>query len=1451
MLAGDVAGAFYNAAHPTDVNNDGVDSITDVLMVIGELRNGGVRQLGVPLASGEGESNGSSSAFIDVNNDNMLSVMDALLVVDALRAEGEAGDIVLSLELTGTFGEPKSTVNFGDSFRIQALHRDARPVTAALPLADHGLASISFDLNFPTNLPRTGPVAAGPNHFTVLPDAFNPGVAQFNMVSVDFNQGTNDIINGFTTFTAGSADDMFNIDQDPPNPINFDVLNNDLLNGGTFNFTTSETTLPGQGFNFFAPDIQQQVPTSDVIFGGTSITIGVAGAVTIDSVSGVTAGATVSIVGGGSSINYTPAPSFAGTDTFSYTTTDGTNTSTALVTVEVAAIDAPPVASNGSDATNEDTVLNGDLNSLVSTPDAGDAHTFDTFNGLTGIGATFILNANGTFSYDPTGSAQAQALQAGDADLVETFVYTVRDNAGQTDSATLTVNVSGVNDAPVAADDGPFDVNENGVLNLPVNASILLNDTDIDGGALTASVATQPSKGSVVVNANGSFTYTPTANLNGADSFTYTANDGNGGTDTATVSINIIPASLPRAVDDNAATNAAFTVAYNTASGDLPVLANDVFDPAATSTNITAFDAASAQGGTITAGGAANTLVYTPPASLLAGTDTFTYTINDDVTDGVSNGPSTATVTITVTNQPPTVADENETTDEDTALNIAAPGVLAGDVDPEGLTLSISAFDAVSANGASVSVNQTTGAYTYDPSGSAALQALAAGETANDTFSYSVFDGVNTVQGQVTVLVNGVNDAPVANTDSGATDEDTMFSGNVISGFGANSQDTDIDASDTLSITGFDATSANGASVSIDAAGNLTYDPRGSATLQALHTGDTLNDTFNYTLSDGTTTVTGAVTIAVGGVNDAPVANNDRYVTDEDTTVNITVRNLGLLGNDTDVDTGDQAALTVINFDATSQQGASVSVSANGGFVYNPSGASALQALLPGQMVNDTFTYEIQDDNGLRSMATVTVEVSGVNDNPVANDDPFDIQQLDPGDPVAIFNVLANDTTVEPSETLMISAVAPGVVQGTATPTGSFIQISPDGKSIEYRNATGFEGFETFTYTVSDGNGGTDTATVTVEVVAFIPSTISGFVYLDTNDNGVREGVEDVLSGMRVHLRGTTARNESVSLDTLTDENGRYEFTELPPGVYTVTNEDDQVAGFLINGQTSLGASVDTGGQTLSAAEFSSLVNVDESIQFTIGELGDVVSVENNFGFRGLSPLFISVRDILASNSSFLSAGLVAVDAAGNVVWHQMPSSDGWSDFRDLQLEFVNNDSMKTRVSAAPTAGGLRDVSPTITVGDQRVQELGRNGDGVRLFRINGSAAAFGFGASPEGEGESASNSVAAPLPSGGVSGQGVSAQGVAEQNFPVVVTQPTASTGAQNADASRAELLVAEMGEIQLQQATVQGSHALALSLVDNAHRRYQNESSTFMDSVDALFGDDLFRDDSDLSDF
>jgi VCBS repeat-containing protein len=211
-------------------------------------------------------------------------------------------------------------------------------------------------------------------------------------------------------------------------------------------------------------------------------------------------------------------------------------------------------------------------------------------------------------------------------------------------------------------------------------------------------------------------------------------------------------------------------------------------------------------------------------------------------------------------------------------------------------------------------------------------------------------------------------------------------------------------------------------------------------------------------------------------VNDPPLAEGDAAITDEDNAV--TVAAPGVLSNDSDPDVGD--TLTVTAVDTSGTVGAVTAWDGDGSFTYDPDGQ--FEYLQAGGSTTDSFTYTVSDGNGGTDTATVTITINGVNDPPVAvADNATTLEDT----PVTIY-VLNNDFDID-GDTLTVDSVTQGT-NGLVANNGSYVTYTP---------AIGFNGTDSFNYTVSDGNGGTDTAAVTVNVTAAeTPATIN--VQIDT-----------------------------------------------------------------------------------------------------------------------------------------------------------------------------------------------------------------------------------------------------------------------------------------------------------------------------------------------------------------
>jgi subtilisin family serine protease len=227
-------------------------------------------------------------------------------------------------------------------------------------------------------------------------------------------------------------------------------------------------------------------------------------------------------------VRYVPNANYSGDDFFDYTVSDGHGgTDSTSVKLRVQAAPDAPVAVNDTATTAEDTAVDIAVLANDSDPD-GNALT------VTGVGAaqrgTPTINANGTVHFVPAANAVGDAY----------FEYTISDGTGGSDTASVYVSLTPVNDPPVAVNDSV--TTGQGVA---VTISVLANDTDIEGTALSVASVSDPPHGTAVANANGTITYTPDAGYSGPDAFGYSATDGSAASNVATVSITVTPAQPP------------------------------------------------------------------------------------------------------------------------------------------------------------------------------------------------------------------------------------------------------------------------------------------------------------------------------------------------------------------------------------------------------------------------------------------------------------------------------------------------------------------------------------------------------------------------------------------------------------------------------------------------------------------------------------------------------------------------------------------------------------------------------------------------------------------------------------------------------------------------------------------------------------------------------------------
>ncbi len=437
-------------------------------------------------------------------------------------------------------------------------------------------------------------------------------------------------------------------------------------------------------------------------------------------------------------------------------------------------------------------------------------------------------------------------------------------------------------------------------------------------------------------------------------------------------------------------------------------------------------------------------------------TETFSYTVADQ-----HGKASTATVTVRITgiNDAPEATDDHARTTEKKAVTI---DVLANDVDPDvNDELQVVGVDVTGLSGNLAFLG--AGRFAYDPNGQ--FDYLGKGQTATETFRYAVSDqhGATDIA-TVEILIEGVNDAPVANDDLVVVSE----KGEVR--FNALANDFDPDLGDTIRVTNLFSLGNSAGQRWINHDGTVTYRPFGA--YDYLGEGEVAYQQFGYTIADQHgATDTGVITVKIVGVNDAPVAKDDKVHTNEKSAVVLDV-----IANDYDPDKND--VFGVVAADATGLQG-ELAYLGNGKFAYDPNGQ--FDHLAKGQTATETFQYAISDQHGAIDIATAKVVIHGVNDAPVAVADHFTgFENI--GFYAPIEALLANDFDVDNGDTIHFAGLG-NAVNGEVT-------VTPDGYVVFIPDA-GFTGLAGFQYAIQDQHGEYAIGDVHVDVRPIAPGDVS------------------------------------------------------------------------------------------------------------------------------------------------------------------------------------------------------------------------------------------------------------------------------------------------------------------------------------------------------------------------
>jgi VCBS repeat-containing protein len=682
-------------------------------------------------------------------------------------------------------------------------------------------------------------------------------------------------------------------------------------------------------------------------------------------------------LGADGSFSYTPNANFNGGDSFTYKVNDGdldSNVATVLLTI--APVNDAPVAGNDAATTDEDTPVV--INVLANDTDV-DGDTLSPVVVQAPTHGTLGLNADGSLTYTPHLNFNG----------TDSFTYAASDGALASDVAVVGLTIAAVNDAPSASDDS-LTIDED----VSVTGNVLVNDTDVDGDALSAVLVDGPAHGTLALSADGTFTYTPNANFNGTDGFTYRASDGSLQSGFASVALTVAPVNdAPVAEDDSiggtpgggpirVAVIGGASSTYAAAAAQLNDEASGAFDLDATAILATAFAtegewaAALASYDVVVLGGSGGGNDY-GDSPLFAALGDFVDAGGGVVTTGwfaqAMAGMSGTTlsdadyITPITGSQYAYAANLSTITIADAAHSIAG-GTASYTVQAllHELAQAIDGSATPLATGTATSGDTLT-AIAYDEVGLGQTAYVGSLHFAGAAYAPEFTRGPDMAHGaDVDMIFEQAVAWAASEPDSGAaTNEDTVL---VIDDAALLANDTDIE-DDALSLISVAATSTLGAALSIDADGNVVYDP--TTGLQYLDAGEIVTDSFEYTVGDGHGGFdTATVSLTVEGVNDEPDAVNDSASTNEDTAFSGNV-----LGNDSDPDGN---ALSVIAATLTSTKGASVSIGANGIFTYNPAGSAELQALGAGASTLDSFNYTLSDGKGATDTATVNITVAGL-----------------------------------------------------------------------------------------------------------------------------------------------------------------------------------------------------------------------------------------------------------------------------------------------------------------------------------------------------------------------------------------------------------------------------------------------------------------------------------------
>ncbi len=464
---------------------------------------------------------------------------------------------------------------------------------------------------------------------------------------------------------------------------------------------------------------------------------------------------------------YTPTADFNGVDSFTYRVNDGDlDSNLATVMITVASVNDAPQGTSVSVTTLEDTPY------VFQVMDFGFTDTSDALASMAGANS-FAAVVIGSLPLAGSLTLNGQTVVAGEsiavADIAAgllrfaplanangasyaSFTFQVQDDGGNVNGGVdrdpqakvLSIDVTPVNDAPTVVDAQLIPTEDT-----PLVFDLLSNAYDIDSAGLVSEIVTGPANGVLLLNADGTYTYSPNANFNGADSFSYRVSDGNVASNVANVTITITPIN-----DAPVAASVSMTTAEDTALNiELRGLVIDVDSPVVTPQIVSG-----PLFGTLTLN-ADGSYTYLPALNYF-GADSFTYLVNDGLLD---SNVATINLNVTPVNDASVANNDSVATAEDTPLTI---NVLGNDTDVENDPLTATVITGPLHG---TLLQNADGGYSYTPM----LNYFGA-----DSFTYRANDGqFDSTPATVNITITQVDDAPVAasSTLNGAEDTPIVF----------------------------------------------------------------------------------------------------------------------------------------------------------------------------------------------------------------------------------------------------------------------------------------------------------------------------------------------------------------------------------------------------------------------------------------------------------------------------------------------------------------------------------------------------------------------------------------------------------------------------------------------------------------------------------------------------